>query len=153
MPNIEIREATADDATEIAALINTVRSGMFGLPAVPELPPYVARSVGQDGHWHFVARDGDSFVGYCALHRVPFLLIGADEGYLSELFIADGQRGGGIGGALHDRVVETARTEGFQRLRLINLRNRDSYKRGFYAKRGWRERPDSADFVLDLTDV
>ncbi|MCG8548159.1 MAG: GNAT family N-acetyltransferase [Alphaproteobacteria bacterium] len=152
MPNPKIREATAEDADGVAALVNNVLREQFDRATIPDLTPVAARAIERDGHWYFVAMDGEKIVGYCALHRVPFLLMGGDEGYLSELFIDGGQRGGGIGGALLDKAVATAKAQGFQRLRLINMRNRDSYKRGFYTKRGWRERPDGADFVLDLTD-
>ena len=152
MPNLRIREATAEDADGVAALVNNVLREQFDRTAIPDLTTVAGRAIEGDGHWYFVATHGEKIVGYCALHRVPFLLMGGDEGYLSELFIDSGQRGGGTGGALLDKAVETAKVQGFRRLRLINMRNRDSYKRGFYTKRGWRERTNSADFVLDLSD-
>jgi len=34
--------------------------------------------------------------------------------------------------------------------RAVNGRGRESYDRRFYAKRGWIERPELADFVLKL---
>jgi hypothetical protein len=39
---------------------------------------------------------------------------------------------------------------GWWRLHLANHRERDSYRRGFYESRGWKERPAMADFVLSL---
>ena len=33
---------------------------------------------------------------------------------------------------------------------LINLRKRESYQRQFYAKQGWDERVDAANFILPL---
>ena len=34
---------------------------------------------------------------------------------------------------------------------LLNIRHRESYRRGFYKKIGWEERPQAANFVLPLT--
>ena len=36
------------------------------------------------------------------------------------------------------------------RLSLLNLRERESYRRGFYAKRGWTERPGAANLIKRL---
>jgi len=33
---------------------------------------------------------------------------------------------------------------------LLNMRKRESYQRNFYQKHGWEERPDAANFVLQL---
>lgn len=34
---------------------------------------------------------------------------------------------------------------------LLNMHTRESYKRGFYARQGWEERPGAANFILQLT--
>jgi hypothetical protein len=50
------------------------------------------------------------------------------EGYVSELFVREPARG-------------------CTRLSLINLRQRESYRRQFYVKAGWQERGTAANFI------
>ena len=100
-----------------------------------------------------VARDEqDSVIGYVAMHFVPYLIFRGEEGYLTELFVMSSHRDRGIGSMLLDAAVNEARNRGCKRLHLINSMARDSYKRGFYSKRGWQERDYRASFVLDLED-
>jgi hypothetical protein len=47
-------------------------------------------------------------------------------------------------------VKEEAKSRGCSRLSLLNMRDRESYQRAFYAKDGWEERTDAANFVFDL---
>jgi hypothetical protein len=51
-------------------------------------------------------------------------------------------------------LLEAIRVEALARgcspLSLINLRHRESYERGFYARRGWQERSEAASFVYLL---
>jgi GNAT superfamily N-acetyltransferase len=69
------------------------------------------------------------------------------EGYVSELFVRDDARGRGVGRRLLSAIESEARGRGCQRLSLINLRNRESYRRQFYLKAGWSERSDAANFI------
>lgn len=150
MTDLRIDAAGPGDADALERLIHRVRRELFGDTDPPPAAATVRQAIEREHTWLFVARRRGEIVGYCAAHRIPFSLSGGEEGYLSELFIAATERGTGVGGALHDRAVATARAAGLLRLRLINGRHRESYKRGFYARRGWRERAEYADFVLDL---
>ena len=97
------------------------------------------------------ARAGDGgLLGYTTVHWLPCLFLPSPEGYVAELFVSQEARGQGIGRTLLDEVVEEARRRGCSRLQLINFRQRESYARGFYAKNGWEERPDAANFALSL---
>ncbi len=89
-------------------------------------------------------------MGYAAVHWLPYLFMPGPEGFVSELFIDDEARGQGIGTKLLESVKQEAQARGCTRLSLINLRDRESYQRGFYAKLGWQERPDAANFILRL---
>jgi hypothetical protein len=51
---------------------------------------------------------------------------------------------------LLDSLEAEARTRGCARLSLLNLRERESYRRGFYLKRGWTERADAANLIKKL---
>jgi hypothetical protein len=51
-------------------------------------------------------------------------------------------------------LLETVQAEGVRRgsrrLMLLNMRQRESYQRGFYSKLGWEERLQAATFVKML---
>ena len=89
-------------------------------------------------------------MGYISVHWLPYLFLEGPEGYISELFIRDNQRGKGIGGKLLSIVKEEAMERGCSRLSLLNGHNRESYERNFYLKKGFIERDKMANFILKL---
>lgn len=111
----------------------------------------LARCAADDSHLVLVAEASDGTIaGYGAVHWLPYLFLTGGEGYVSELFIHHDFRGQGIGGKLLDAITQEAQGRGCARLMLLNMRDRESYQRQFYAKRGWVERPDAANFVLQF---
>ncbi len=94
---------------------------------------------------------GGGVAGYAAVHWLPYLFLPGPVGYVSELFVAQCARGQGTGTQLLATVREEARARGCSRLSLLNMRERESYVRRFYAKDGWEERPDAANFVFDMS--
>jgi GNAT superfamily N-acetyltransferase len=66
--------------------------------------------------------------------------------------VAQGSRGKGVGRRLLDEVVKKAKDLNCSRLMLFTDRDRESYKRGFYAGLDWQERPDKVNFILPLMD-
>ena len=108
-------------------------------------------SEGDESHTVFVAENQNGeVVGYIAVHWLPYLMLAGSEGYISELFVRESDRGKGVGRKLLEVVNEQAIKRGCTRLMLVNGRNRESYKRGFYQKLGWDERQEVANFVLLL---
>ena len=106
-----------------------------------------------DSHSVFVARAADEAVlGYISVHWLPYLIHNGPEGYLSELFIRESARDQGIGTRLLETVEVEGRKRGSGRLMLLNMRQRKSYERGFYAKHGWEERTQAATFFKMLGD-
>jgi len=95
------------------------------------------------------AVDGD-LCAYAAVHWLPYLMLPGPEGYVSELIVDEPWRGRGLGARLLEAVQAEARERGCSRLGLLNMRNRESYKRRFYEKLGWTERTHAANFVLPL---
>ncbi len=77
---------------------------------------------------------------------------GGAEGYVGELFVKTPWRGKGIGGELLRGAVNESKKRCCCRIRLINIRSRESYRRGFYSKQGWQERNRCADFMLRLNE-
>jgi GNAT superfamily N-acetyltransferase len=153
---LDIRRARQEDAGALAVLLREL--DLFGHVRAeqPEqtaarVERHVALCLADHSHSLYVAeRPGGEIVGYLAAHWLPYLILRGPEGYISELFLAAGARGQGLGRRLLEAVVQEARVRGCARLQLINMRSRESYERAFYQKAGWQERPDAADFVLVL---
>jgi GNAT superfamily N-acetyltransferase len=156
--DIQIRKAQETDASAIAELLRSM--GLFAhinaeTPAATR--EHVSRHLGlcraDNSHSVYVARNpADEILGYCAVHWLPYLVLPGPEGYVSELFLRESSRGLGIGGQLLERVKAEARERGCSRLMLLNLRDRESYKRGFYRKRGWQERPEAINFLFKIEE-
>jgi GNAT superfamily N-acetyltransferase len=153
-----IRKAQPDDAAAIAALI--LGLGQFGHhfeglsddEACRRVGRHLDQCLNDESHSVYVAADDAGLIaGYASAHWLPYLFLRGPEGFVSELFIAETARGQGLGGRLLQTVAQEARARGCSRLSLLNMRGRESYERGFYAKQGWQERPDAANFVLRLT--
>ena len=150
---ITIREAVQEDSWAIAAIIRA--QGHFAnmndeAYANQQVATLLEQSSHEQSNTVVVAELADGqVVGYCATHWFLNLLVG-NTGHISELFIHPSATGQGIGGKLLDVIKDEAIKRGCVCLTLINLRNRESYQRSFYAKHGWRERTEAASFILDL---
>lgn len=96
-----------------------------------------------------VASD-DAIAGYGSVHWLPILILPGGEGYISELFVAPEFRGMGVGNSILSEIERLAKEKGCYRLSLLNLRDRESYKRAFYSKRGWAERANAANMIKKL---
>jgi GNAT superfamily N-acetyltransferase len=154
--DIRIRRAEAADVPPIADLLRSL--GLFAhinaeASSVTEerVGQHLALCTADDSHLVLVAEtSGGGIAGYCAVHWLPYLILAGPEGYVSELFVRDEFRGQGIGSRLLEAVKTEALNRGCSRLMLLNMRKRESYQRQFYVKQGWEERPDAANFVLQL---
>jgi len=154
--DIKICKAEQRDAAGIAEILREL--GWFA-EIIAETPAETREQIANelrlcqadDSHAVFVARGtGEMVLGYVAVHWVPYLMHSAPDGYISELFIRESGRGQGIGARLLDAVEAEALRHGCKRLMLLNMRQRESYQRGFYAKHGWEERPQAATFMKML---
>lgn len=112
---------------------------------------HLARGLGSDEHLVLVAEDRQGqVVGYASVHWLPYLFKAGLEAYVSELFVRQDRTGQGVGRALLAALEEEARARGCCQLMLVNNRERPSYQRGFYAKQGWQERGNMANFARPL---
>lgn len=151
-----IRPATTKDAASIAAILQKL--GWFNqLNTEPteitsnRIANHICRCLADDSHSIFVAEiEKTTVVGYAAIHWLPYLFLPAPEGFLSELFVDQDYCNQGIGKQLLETVTTEARSRGCSRLMLVNSRQRQSYARRFYQKRGWVEREQIANFVYPL---
>ena len=153
---IDIRKAQPGDAMGIAAILRGLewitRFAAEPIEATAQRVAHHLELCHADGsHTVYVAEnEGGEIAGYAAVHWLPYLLLLGPEGYVSELFIREADRGQGIGTQLLETVKKEAEARGCARLMLLNMHERESYRRGFYKKQGWEERPDAANFVYSL---
>ena len=154
--DIQIRKAKT---TDVPAISNLLRSLNLFAPINNEeaqstqqrVQKHFELCISDDSHLILIAQTTQGEItGYCAVHWIPYLILTGPEGFVSELFISEQFRGKGIGANLLEAVKVEAQHRGCSRLMLLNIRNRDSYKRQFYSKHGWEERPDAANFVFQL---
>lgn len=150
-----IRPARPADAASILAILRDIEWLVHVKGAEGEVVRRIAGHIGQcaasESHAVLVAEDSaGTLVGYVAVHWLPYLILPGCEGYVSELFVREAERGNGIGRMLLDAVRKRALERGCYRLHLVTGRGRDSYR--IYRELGWKERPDIADLVLPLTE-
>ena len=101
-----------------------------------------------DGHTIYVAVDEEeAVVGFAGVHWVPFIMLGSVEGYVSDVFVSPSAGGKGAGSMLINSVIKEGEERDAFRLMLTNGKQKPSYRRGFYRKMGWIERPKVANFV------
>ncbi|MHB8453781.1 MAG: GNAT family N-acetyltransferase [Acidiferrobacterales bacterium] len=104
----------------------------------------------EDNALLLVAELSGSVVGYIHGEIVTYLLFAGREMLISEVFVMENARGQGVGKALIAAIeTEAVRRKCF-RISVLNGRERESYKRGFYPSLGYSERPHTAIFVKRL---
>ena len=150
MEDITLRAAQPSDTDGIRDLVVALaleRGGRSDAEAVGEV---ANECIGQSGHEIIVAAVGREVVAYVAVHWVPFPMLGGREAYVSDLLVRADWRGHGLGNRLMEAVEEQASEVGCQRLMLNNRVDAESFERGFFAKAGFRQRTDFANFVKPL---
>jgi GNAT superfamily N-acetyltransferase len=155
--DIMVRPAILSDAGGVAAILR--ETGWFDSlnreaesETICRIQEWMKLGAGNGCLSYYVAEGDDGRVmGYAAVHWIPYLFMKGLEGYISELYIREADRGHGIGTLLLDSIKLDARQKKCSRLMLINLRGRESYHRQFYIKQGWQERDSAASFVLNLS--
>lgn len=154
--NIIIRKAKESDALSICKIL-TMLGWFDDFKAIPEhilthqIQQHIALSYQDNNHTLLVAEDfNHHVVGYGAVHWLPTLFLSWPEGYVSELFVSDKERGKGIVTKLLNTIKQEAESRSCPRLVLITSKNRESYHRRFYEKQGWAERAGVTNFVYTL---
>lgn len=98
----------------------------------------------------FVAECNKNVVGYIHGEIVKYLLFAGSEMLISEVFVMENMRGKGVGKALIDTMETEAVKQRCFRITVLNSRERESYKRGFYPSMGYEERQGTAVFIKRL---
>ena len=147
-----IRKAGIEDAGSLACILG----GLGGFAAfehedaessTERVRRHLDLCLADDSHSVYVAETAGSILGYVSVHWLPYLILAGPEGYVSELFVQEEGHGQGLGTHLLEAVKAEARQRGCSRLMLLNNRGRESYRRQFYTKNGWQERPEMANFI------
>ena len=150
-----IRPCREDDAEGLSSLLHsledlsTIASESFEITLV-RVKKQLAHIVKSAEHILLVATKEDEVVAYISAHWHPTLLHADGEGFISELFVHPEERSRGLGTSLLNCIIQEGKVRGCARLSLLNMRNKSSYERAYYTQRGWQERPNAANFVLEL---
>jgi GNAT superfamily N-acetyltransferase len=154
MSKIAIRAAKVEDAEDMARILRQIgwsqKRNALKLEEVSRPIEELIRHANndQEGHTVIVAvDDGDRPIGFTSVHWVPFIMLGSFEGYISDVFVSPMASGKGAGKLLVQKVMEEGKKRGCMRLMVTNGKDKPSYKRRFYEKLGWKERPQVANFV------
>ncbi|MDA2920106.1 GNAT family N-acetyltransferase [Desulfobacterota bacterium AH_259_B03_O07] len=155
MAQIKIREAAVGDAEAMAIILREIgwseRRNALPLREVwgPIEKLIEHTVVYKENHTALVAVDeNDEVIGFTNVHWVPFIMLGSYEGYVSDVFVSPKASGRGAGNLLLESIMKEGKARGCMRLMVTNGKDKSSYKRGFYKKLGWTERPQVANFVF-----
>ena len=151
--NITIRPAKLKDAKPIEKILRELKwfdyiTEKSSQNTISKIEAHLRFCQKDFCHNVFVAEKVDQIVGYIAIHWLFYAFLPGPEGYISELFVSEKERGSGIGSLLIEEAKNQAKGKGCSRLMLANNRNRISYEKGFYKKNGFIEREHIANFIL-----
>jgi ribosomal protein S18 acetylase RimI-like enzyme len=137
------KQARVEDAPFVARLLHDFNTE-FGDP-VPEvglLAERVAEFIERDEAVFLLAGEGPD--GVAELRFRPSIMTGALDAYLEELYVAPAKRGQGLGRALLDEAMETARRRGAARME-IGTSEGDAAARALYESAGFTNREGQPD--------
>lgn len=97
-----------------------------------------------------VAEIDSEVVGYIHGQTITYLLFAGSEMMISEVFVTAANRDKGVGKALMMSIEAEAAQRKCFRISVMNGRERESYKRGFYPSQGYEERMQTAIFSKRL---
>jgi ribosomal protein S18 acetylase RimI-like enzyme len=137
------KQATVADAPEVARLLHDFNTE-FGdpVPQVGLLAERVAELIERDEAVFLLAGEGPD--GVAELRFRPSIMTGALDAYLEELYVAPAIRGQGLGRALLDEAMETARRRGATHMD-VGTSEDDTAARGLYGSAGFTNREGRPD--------
>lgn len=142
-PEIQVREATVDDAPAIGRLLHDFNLEFLEpTPSVEELTATVHRLFEEGEITVLLAGEGPD--GLALLRFRPALWSKGLEAYLQELYVVPALRGQGIGRALLERAMDLARERGADGIDL-NTGETDTAARALYESMGFTNREGSPD--------
>ncbi len=142
--NLHIRDASIDDAASIASILRAIGdfphvNAESHADTTRRIRTRIDNSISSHDQILVASVDGE-ICGYGAMRWLQNLLLNGIDGYLSELFIHPLHAGKNVGTSIIGEFRKEAKRRKAERIWCINLKNRESYRRGFYKKMGWEER-------------
>ncbi|MGH7884861.1 MAG: GNAT family N-acetyltransferase [Thermodesulfobacteriota bacterium] len=151
---LKIRKAELKDAAAMAGILREIgwsekRNSLTLEEVSAPIKTLISKAINNpEDHTIYVAvNENDNTLGFTNVHWVPFIMLGSYEGYVSDVFVSPSASGMGAGSMLIEAVIKEGKHRDVYRLMLTNGKEKPSYKRGFYKKMGWVERPKVANFV------
>lgn len=135
---LSIREARPDDVPVVLDLMRALAEfeGYLDDFAV-DADALLARAFGAAAQCQVFVAETDSLCGYAVVQVLPFTFDLRPSVRLKELYVVQGQRGGGIGEQLLRRIAHWALEQGAGRLLWDVLAGNDAAER-FYSRLGGR---------------
>ena len=138
MQDINIRRAQPEDADDIGKLLHDFNTEYDEPTPSPEQLAERFRSLLGQSHTEVLLAN-DEPIGVAVLRFVPSIWSEAQECYLAELYVIPSRRGQGIGRALMQEVLRTAKERGADYIYLGTSED-DTAARGLYEKFGFTNR-------------
>lgn len=147
---VVVRPGRGSDAPGLVAALRD-HHDFPGLPADPVAAQRQVEALVPDpeslDRTLLVAEDGvGGIAGYAHWHVTYPLFLDGPSLYLTELFVREEHRGGGIGGALLDALHDAATSLRASRVELVQVVDTAAARRGFYEGHGY----DLADHLRVL---
>ena len=157
--DVVIRRATARDLAEMGELGAALMRAHYALDPLRFLEPgggdntgysqFLASQLDEEGAVMFVAERQRKIVGYVygAIEPLSWKDLRDQCGFVHDLVVGDGSRGGGIGDALLNSALEWLREQGMPRVVLGTAAKNDRARR-LFVRRGFR--PTMIEMTLEL---
>ncbi len=107
---VNVRQATVEDASQVAALIRELASSMG--EATPVTGGYVRAYMAFPGSKILLAEEDARAVGLLSYSVRPGLFHGGDSALIEELVVTESHRGKGVGSALLTALLKQLEEEG-----------------------------------------
>jgi ribosomal protein S18 acetylase RimI-like enzyme len=138
-----VRRASPADAPEVARLLHDFNTEFSEpVPEVDVLAERVAQFIEREEATFLLVGSGPD--GVAELRFRPSIMTGALDAYLEELYVAPARRGQGLGRALLEAAMETARQQGAVRMELGTSED-DTAARALYESAGFSNREGKPD--------
>ncbi|MEE8389149.1 MAG: GNAT family N-acetyltransferase [Acidiferrobacterales bacterium] len=145
-PNIEIRPLRPGDVDAIMRLHRELGWNPAFRDDGSTLKQRLGALIEEESTLLLVAVKGNKVVGYIHGEIAKYLLFAGSEMLVTEVFVREAARGQGVGKSLIEAIETEAVKQRCFRISVLNSRERESYKRGFYPSLGYEERPGTAVF-------
>lgn len=146
----EVRTATSEDAAVVARLLHDFNTEYgWPMPPVGEMAPRLAELI-EAGEALALLVGGE--LGIAVLRLRESLWSRSLVAYLEELYVVPGRRGEGLGRALMEASMETARTAGAETMEL-GTSTTDVAARGLYESCGFTNLEDGATMLFYERDL